>query len=133
MHRQADVMQIVLLHDGLAGIATNGVVSPTVFQGIDGPVGDLLGIEEVDEQPIATAPNDFLHGLSPRTHDEATCGHRFEHGPGEHERIGQIEVDSRYLQNFYESRVRYLSQEVDSERSKLPCSVQNLALLPATS
>ncbi len=61
-------------------------------------VGDRLGGEEVDQQPVPFVLDHLLHRRCRRSDHEAAGRHRLQHRPGQHERHRQVDMRRRDLQ-----------------------------------
>lgn len=88
-----------LLHGGAGGPA-QGDAEAGLLQAVEHLAGDVLGVEEVDEQAVDAVFDDFFHRRRVARDDEATGGHGFEHGPAEHEGHGEVDVGGGDLQDL---------------------------------
>lgn len=78
------------------------------------PVCQNSSVEEIHQQAVFTVSDRFPHRRGIRGDEQAAAGHGFEHRPGKDEGIGEVDVDSGYLEQAAIVRVGDFAEEVDA-------------------
>src|SRR6185312_11644463 len=112
LSRERQGVQVVSFDDRPPTLFSQRSIRLEIGQRVNYGVRDRCRIEEVYEEPIFPVAQDFLDWSSAGADHQATCRERFQHGPGEDERISEIDVHPRDLEHGKESRIRHPAQEM---------------------
>src|SRR5215212_1926161 len=95
-----------------------GVAEPLALFGIVEQCADCFdearSIEEVDRSTVHTILQNLQHRASGRTDQRAARRHRLKAGPGEYERVGEIDVDGGDTEKASVVTIGDASHEVDT-------------------
>jgi len=87
-----------------------------VLQRIGDPLRNGLRREKVDEQAVLAVAHHLLHRRRARADDKAAGRHGLEHGPGEHERVRQVDVRRRAAEQRQVVRIRDAAHEAHARK-----------------